>query len=291
MLAAHGLTIEGMAWQRPAPLLPIKGVQERGLALGAVRLEQIASGGARQFDESAHCRFLFQLRGRATLAAPDQSIGLPSRHWCPVGAGAFGIHPCEEAELYLLSLPLDHLSRRLVSQIRARRWAVQPIENAAQMCVELARSSLEHGAQINASVEMVLGESLAELAKLAVIEQLCVKRVETVRETVRARIEAFIQRNLVDPDLSIDRIAERLQCTKRYLHKVFSDEGQTLSQYIWAQRLERCRADLGRADLADKSITEIAFGWGFSNAAHFSRSFRARFGQPPRAYRRTVTTV
>ena len=105
---------------------------------------------------------------------------------------------------------------------------------------------------------------------------------------MRTRIRAFIHRNLADPDLTIERIAERMQCTKRYLHKVFSDEGETLNQYIWAQRLELCRKHLSRAELAGKSITEIAFACGFSNAAHFSRSFRARFGQPPRAFRRAA---
>ena len=79
-----------------------------------------------------------------------------------------------------------------------------------------------------------------------------------------------------------------MKCTKRYLHKVFSEDGETLNQYIWTHRLELCRAHLARADLAAKSITEIAFGCGFSNAAHFSRSFRARFGESPRAYRRSA---
>ena len=141
-------------------------------------------------------------------------------------------------------------------------------------------------ARIFGDIAQAVGEALLELAKLAIIDQLCETRAESVRETVRARIRAFILRNLVDPELTIDRIAERMQCTKRYLHKVFSDEGQTLNQYIWAQRLERCRTELARADLAAKSITEIAFSCGFSNAAHFSRSFRARVGQSPRAYRR-----
>jgi AraC-like DNA-binding protein len=79
-----------------------------------------------------------------------------------------------------------------------------------------------------------------------------------------------------------------MHCTKRYLHKVFSEDGETLNQYIWTRRLELCRAHLGRPDLSAKSITEIAFGCGFSNAAHFSRSFRARFGESPRAYRRSA---
>jgi AraC-like DNA-binding protein len=109
-----------------------------------------------------------------------------------------------------------------------------------------------------------------------------------MRETVRARIQSYIQRNLTDPELTIERIAERMQCTKRYLHKVFNGQRETLNQYIWSRRLELCRARLLQPELARQSITQIAFDCGFSNAAHFSRSFRARFGECPRVYRRTM---
>jgi AraC family transcriptional activator of tynA and feaB len=33
------------------------------------------------------------------------------------------------------------------------------------------------------------------------------------------------------------------------------------------------------------SISDIAFGWGFNSAPHFSRSFRERYGASPREYR------
>ena len=35
--------------------------------------------------------------------------------------------------------------------------------------------------------------------------------------------------------------------------------------------------------------TEIAFGWGFNDAAHFSRIFRARFGCSARELRASVS--
>ena len=37
--------------------------------------------------------------------------------------------------------------------------------------------------------------------------------------------------------------------------------------------------------LAARSISEIAVAWGFNDAAHFSRAFRARFGRSPRELR------
>lgn len=55
--------------------------------------------------------------------------------------------------------------------------------------------------------------------------------------------------------------------------------------YIWHRRLERIRHDLANPALAGTSITEIAFGRGFSSSTHFSRSFRESYGVSPRVYR------
>jgi AraC-like DNA-binding protein len=107
----------------------------------------------------------------------------------------------------------------------------------------------------------------------------------SVREMIREKIRIYVDRHLRDPDLSIDAIAGSMNCTKRYLHKVFSNGNETLSRYIWSARLDRCRSDLDDPSLRHKSISEIAFSWGFNNSAHFSRVFRGRFGASPRRYR------
>jgi AraC-like DNA-binding protein len=35
----------------------------------------------------------------------------------------------------------------------------------------------------------------------------------------------------------------------------------------------------------NETVTEIAYKWGFSGQAQFSRAFKAQFGVPPRKYR------
>ena len=55
------------------------------------------------------------------------------------------------------------------------------------------------------------------------------------------------------------------------------------------RRTEPCRLALADPKLADRSITEIALAFGFSNPAHFSRVFRSHSGVSPSAYRHAVT--
>ncbi|MEP6841638.1 MAG: helix-turn-helix domain-containing protein [Bradyrhizobium sp.] len=100
-------------------------------------------------------------------------------------------------------------------------------------------------------------------------------------EAMYIRAQAFIREHLRDPELSIDQISVALGCTKRYLHMLFSDKGMTVSDHIWRARLLHCRQELETQ--AGKTITDVAFSWGFSSSSHFSRVFRKHFGFVPSA--------
>src|SRR6266481_9014107 len=102
-------------------------------------------------------------------------------------------------------------------------------------------------------------------------------RVRPAAMYVRAQF--FIREHLRDPDLSIDQISAALNCTKRYLHMLFSERGTTISDYIQHARLQNCRQELETQ--AGKTITDVAFSWGFSSSSHFSRVFRRYFGIVP----------
>ena len=54
----------------------------------------------------------------------------------------------------------------------------------------------------------------------------------------------------------------------------FSDE-----QEAFRAELRRCFEDLERP--SGGSVTEIAFRWGFRDAAHFSRVFKREYGATP----------
>lgn len=105
-------------------------------------------------------------------------------------------------------------------------------------------------------------------------------------EAIYIRAQEFIREHLRDPDLCIDQISAALGCTKRYLHMVFSDRGMTVSDYIWRARLQHCRQELETQ--CGKTITDVAFSWGFSSSSHFSRVFRKYFGVVPSAVHKTA---
>jgi AraC-like DNA-binding protein len=105
------------------------------------------------------------------------------------------------------------------------------------------------------------------------------------------RIKAYVRDNLRDPELSIGTLSRALQLSPGHIHRLFQREPLPLGHTIWAQRLEACRCELGDPQQGHRSITEIAFGWGFNGAAHFSRAFKERFGVSPREWRASKSST
>jgi AraC-like DNA-binding protein len=105
-------------------------------------------------------------------------------------------------------------------------------------------------------------------------------------DLLRLRAKQYILTHLADPTLTIDRVAAAMGCTKRYLHMAFEAEGTTLQRLIWRLRVERCREALADPEQIGRSISDIAFDWGFNSSAHFCRAFKAQIGASPTRFRR-----
>jgi AraC-like DNA-binding protein len=99
------------------------------------------------------------------------------------------------------------------------------------------------------------------------------------------RIHRYIEGNLSDARLTPSAIAAALRITPAYLHRVFSVEHESVARYIMRRRLEECARALRDPMQNTRSITEIAFDYGFNSLAHFCRAFRAHYKMTPREVR------
>jgi AraC-like DNA-binding protein len=107
----------------------------------------------------------------------------------------------------------------------------------------------------------------------------------------RIRIVNYIEAHLGDPDLTPMRVAEACKMTPRYLHHLFSEESETVARFILRRRLEECSRALTLPSQRGRTVTSIAFDFGFNSPTHFGRVFRARYGVTPRDFRRLQTDI
>lgn len=107
------------------------------------------------------------------------------------------------------------------------------------------------------------------------------------RDGLRLRVRQHIEAHLDAPDrVRPQRIADDFAMSVRALHALFSDTDDTVAAYVRRRRLQRARADLVRPPWP--TVTVVAHHWGFSDAANFSRAFRAHYGEAPSDARRVA---
>jgi AraC-like DNA-binding protein len=109
------------------------------------------------------------------------------------------------------------------------------------------------------------------------------------RRDLLNRILSYIDQHISETDLTPQKIADGCHISLRHLHRIFSATNTSVSRWITTLRLERCRQELSVPGQAAKTITDIAFRWGFNDASHFNRVFKRAFQVTPGQYRNGMT--
>lgn len=103
--------------------------------------------------------------------------------------------------------------------------------------------------------------------------------------SLRRQAQQLIDDSLAHPNLTPISLANRLQISVRQLYRLFEEQGDSVCRYIQRTRLQRSATDLANPNLGRESITAIAYKWGFTDSAHFSRAFKKQFEQSPKDFR------
>jgi AraC-like DNA-binding protein len=158
----------------------------------------------------------------------------------------------------------------------------------ARLALETMRSAYRELPGMSEAAANGVGDAITQLVHLAMLDLAGIGTATTQREALRERIKQHVSAHLGDPSLSVDGIALALNCSRRHLYNAFSEESDGVAGYILRRRLDACRRAFDDRTADHRSITDIAFSFGFSNMAHFSRVFRAHLGLAPSDYRRTA---
>jgi AraC family transcriptional regulator, positive regulator of tynA and feaB len=105
------------------------------------------------------------------------------------------------------------------------------------------------------------------------------------------RIKCYVRQHLGDPTLNTAVIAAAVRVSPRSINRLLAAEGTSLMHYLWDCRLQQARTLLLSGRVPEFRIEEIAWRCGFSDPTHFSRSFKSRYGAPPRQFRRSPGSI
>lgn len=192
----------------------------------------------------------------------------------------------ELAEMWVIKIDAKALGGRIRAPDRFCSVQFDAKNGAGGLFTDMLRLIPARFDAMSAEARSMVGRHLIDLLVLSIRsdERTLTSGSSTVREAHLSRIEGFARRNLSRPDLDPDLIASACGISKRYLHELFRDTRQTIGQWIRDLRLEACHAQL--RDPANRlTVTEIAYQFGFSDHAQFSRAFKSHFGMSPKELR------
>jgi len=99
------------------------------------------------------------------------------------------------------------------------------------------------------------------------------------------RLKQALCARYFDPAYCPRIAAEEAGISRRYLVSLFTLSGTTFNSELIRIRLERGAQMLRDSRFDSLSVMDVSLRCGFSDASHFSKRFRARFGNSPANYR------
>jgi AraC family transcriptional regulator, positive regulator of tynA and feaB len=182
------------------------------------------------------------------------------------------------------------IPRAALEEVDGRAWTPAGVMlDGAEPATRLLFSYLD---SLSTSLP-ALGPSAVTAARNATLELLVgalraggdVPATGTTQPALRAAMDRYIERHLLDGAISPGALAAAHGISIRTVNRIFNATGQTVGEVIRVRRLARARDEL--AD-SNRSVASIAHRWGFADTSHFSRSFKARYGTSPTEYRLTT---
>jgi AraC-like DNA-binding protein len=266
-------------------------------ALGQIEIIHVDGAGIRQSTRSAaHIAhgeddvfFLcLQVSGNGALSQDGRDAA--------VGPGDFALLDAQRpntarfAEAYkqiVLKIPHRALKARLTpsSQLTAR--AVRHTDGLGGLVSDYIRLLPSRIGMLQPMERARIAEHALDLLALSLAAEGGKDRpaLSSARAVALLQLRTAVEARLSDPSLDPAAAAAAAGISVRYANALLKAEDSSLERLIVSRRLERCRRALEDPAQAHRSISEIAYAWGFSDLSHFTRRFKAAFGSAPRDYR------
>jgi AraC family transcriptional regulator, positive regulator of tynA and feaB len=238
-----------------------------------------------RLDGREHYFALLQISGSAAIVQNDHAVRMVAGDIALVDA-ARPVTFFREASAHWMSLRLPR--QALVSHLgfepqggsfRARG------SRAGRLLSDVVAGALDEGESTPSPADSYMQFATYDLIG-ALFSPSDPQPVRRPTDKLFARICGMIRSGFSDPDFGPVEVAAAAGISLRYLQKLFTERSSTCSEFIYSLRLDHAAHLLRRRASRDSGqpLSQIAYGCGFRDYAHFARKFRRRMGCAPGAY-------
>ncbi|MGB5833654.1 MAG: helix-turn-helix domain-containing protein [Thiohalocapsa sp.] len=228
-----------------------------------------------------------QVSGAAIIAQGGRRVSLTAGDLCILRATRPARATLGEGRLMLVNLPEAEVAQRFPYWRTAMVRPVPVGGGVPAVFLDAVQSLTRWRESIDQLASETVADAIIDLAGALVCfaapdDSGCIKRSLQQRD----RVKRVAEQHLRNPELNVEWIAAKVALSTRQVHRLFVGETMSLMRWIWAQRLENCYRELIQDRAGKRSLSDVAYAWGFNDQAHFSRAFRRQFGLSPREARR-----
>jgi len=182
-----------------------------------------------------------------------------------------------------VKVPRNELQARVGDVTRLTARAISGQQPAAALASGFLAMLPEHIESFNGQTGTKIAHQAIDLLALAFAANADIGQVALScrRETTLLRLKATIEGALYNHTLKPVDAAAAAGISARYANSLLAEEGTSLERYIVLRRLQRCHKALLDPAQARRSVSDIAYSYGFSDLSHFTRRFKAQFGCLP----------
>jgi len=227
-----------------------------------------------------------QLRGQQWVSGIDTNDTISAGDLFLVDTRVPYTNRVANCQTLCVKFPRAQLQARLGDTEDLSWHKVEHREPSAVLAAHVMRGLPQLSGGMNKESATLIEGQLLDLVELAFSKdksQSAAKRTYARLSALR-RLKQAIEINLFDTRCSLTDFADKAGVSLRYANMLLKDEHTSVGRYVLSRRLERSRAAL---DDPTRTVMEIARSCGFRSAAHFSKTFRKKFGLSPSAYRHT----
>jgi AraC family transcriptional activator of tynA and feaB len=192
--------------------------------------------------------------------------------------------------MLVLKIPRVALEARVGKTLQMVARSVKPSEGEGALTSSFLAMLPDYANRTQPATAEIVSSQTLDLIALSLTHMTGASRpkVSSSHALNLMRVRAAIETRLPDPTLDPAAVAAGAAISVRHANAVLAREGTSITRLMQTSRLARCRRALEDQSQVHRTVSEIAYGWGFSDMTHFGRSFRAAFGMLPSELRASV---